>query len=300
MDQIEFRKKYFNTDKEWIALIGSAPSSVRMAPYGNPSWAIIGCSPGVYGIAPRVDTWVELHRWEPGQPWFSPEYVEYIKNFPGPVWMAEIRKEVPNSLELPIAELITEFGPYFFTSSLAYMMGMAIKAGFKKIALYGVDMVAESEYGYQRAGCQYFAMLAKALGIEVGVPHESDLFRPSPLYGLSETSHARIKIMARRRELEMRVQAAQEAQQKALHEALFLRGALDDLKWAEDTWTGNIDAPGNRFVEPPLIAALTELRPQQDESQDGPIFPIRSHAEWLRNRQGPSEAVAAPISADGA
>ena len=70
-----------------IALVGSAPSSVRLAPFDDPSWDIWGCSPGAYPVfaQKRVDMFFELHRWEPpvvGRadqqvPWFTPEYVQW-------------------------------------------------------------------------------------------------------------------------------------------------------------------------------------------------------------------------------
>lgn len=265
---LELRKQYFGTEAEQLCLLGSAPSSLRLAPYGNANWAMCGCSPGVYGVAPRVESWVELHRYEPGQPWFSPEYCQFLANFPGPVWMAEKRPEVPNSIELPLVSLIQKYSPYFFTSSLAYMMAMAIECGFKRIGLFGVDMAAASEYKDQRLGCQYFAIIAKAHGIEVGVPPESDLFRPSPLYGVSETSHARIKILARRRELEARVNNALQAQQIAKDETLYLRGALEDLEWAEMDWMGNVDGPSSCFLEPPMVAAMQQLHFDMTEVKD--------------------------------
>jgi hypothetical protein len=36
-----------------IAVMGSAPSSVALAPFGDPSWEIWGCSPGLYYQAKR-------------------------------------------------------------------------------------------------------------------------------------------------------------------------------------------------------------------------------------------------------
>lgn len=257
---LELRKKYFGTEAEKICLLGSAPSSLRLAPYGNMDWAMCGCSPGVYGVAPRTEAWVELHRYEPGQPWFSPEYCQFLAHYPGPVWMAEKRAEVPNSVELPLIDLIQKYSPYFFTSSLSYMMAMAIECGFKTIALFGVDMAAASEYKDQRLGCQFFATMAKARGIEVGVPPESDLLRPAPLYGVSEVSHARIKFLARRRELEARVQNALLAQQQAKDETLYLRGALEDLEWAEMDWLGNVDGPSSCFLEPPLATGMQQFQ----------------------------------------
>lgn len=247
-----------------VALIGSAPSSVRLAPYGNPEWQIWACSPGAWGalstlgIDPiqRVAVWFELHRYEPGQPWFSADYCAFLAKHPRVV-MAEKRAEIPGSFPCPVEELVAEFGPYFFTSSLAYMFAMAIKAGAKKIGLWGVDMAATEEYGYQRAGCQFFGMLAKAMGIEVGVAPESDLFRPPPLYGVSEIDHARIKFMARRRELEERKNRAQLQIQTATAEMQCMHGALDDLTYVENTWVGNI--PGLNCVEPPDVPALRAL-----------------------------------------
>lgn len=280
----ELKHQYFNTDAEQVCLLGSAPSSLRLAPFSNPEWAMCGCSPGVYGVAPRSNAWVELHRYEPGQPWFSPEYCQFLANYPGPVWMAEERPEIPNSVALPLPMLIQKYSPYFFTSSLAFMMAMAIESGFKRIGLYGVDMAAASEYKDQRLGCQFFALLARSRGIEVGVPPESDLFRPAPLYGVSEVSHARIKMMARRRELEARVQSSLQAQQSAKDETLFLRGALEDLEWAEMDWMGNIDSPSSRFLSPPDAQALQQftLNMQMLESDDdGPARDNRAPGDLI-------------------
>lgn len=257
---LEFRKTFFGTEAKWACLLGSAPSSLHLAPFANPDWCKVGCSPGVWGaLAPRgiqADVWVELHRIEVGQPWMSADYFDFIRQFPGKVWMAETRADVPNCVILPLPELIRAYSPYFFTSSIAYMLAMCIHAGFEKVMLAGVDMAAATEYKDQRLGCQYFAMLAQARGIEVGVPPESDLFRPAPLYGVSETSHARIKIMARRRELEGRVQQALAKQQEAKDESLYLRGALEDLEWNEMDWMGNVDSPSSRFLSPPPATAL--------------------------------------------
>lgn len=218
-----------------IALVGSAPASVRLAPYHDPSWRIWGCSPGVYGIAPRTDAWFELHRFEPGQPWFSPEYCQWLAKHPL-VYMAEQRPEVPNSRVLPVEELTAKYSSYFFTSSLAWMMAMAIEAGATKIGLWGVDMAASEEYGDQRSGLHYFALIAAARGIEVGIPPESDLFTPRPLYGVSEIDHAQIKVLARKRELQQREADATARAEAAKLESWFLKGAIENQEYNAKTW----------------------------------------------------------------
>jgi hypothetical protein len=251
-----------------IALIGSAPSSIRLAPFGDPSWQIWACSPGAYAVLSRCDKFFELHRWEPGvigqpatqKPWFSPEYVMWMSRQKCVVMYQPV-PEIPNSSALPIETLVRTYGSYNFTSSLAWMFAMAleeIKANRLKpadkpqeekdsIAFYGVDMAATEEYGYQRAGCQFFVQLAHQLGIEVVVPPESDLLVPPPLYGVCEHSHQFIKLTERKREIESRLANAQNMLQHYTNESFFLKGALDDMAYHMNTWTYQGDYYGAEF-----------------------------------------------------
>ena len=270
-----------------IALIGSAPSSIRLAPYTDPSWSIWGCSPAVYPQAPRVNEWFELHRWEPpviGKAeqqvaWFSPEYCMWMARHPC-VWMQEAITEIPNSKRLPAEELVRKYGSYFFTSSLAWMFAMAIerilaereervKRGVMSqaestdgdcIGLWGVDMAATEEYGYQRAGCQFFAQIAQQLNIEVVVPPESDLLLPPPLYGIVENDPMHIKLVARRNELQGKLDHEKQMLEMHKHNVSFLQGAIDDLAYMMGTWI-QLDKGGAKFAEifnqPPLMAVDT-------------------------------------------
>lgn len=250
-----------------IALIGSAPSSVRLAPYNNPEWEIWACSPGAWPVAGQyAHKWFELHRWEPGQPWMSHDYCKFLENFHGDVFTSTPVDSVKNSRQMDVNHLVERYGPYFFTSSLSWMFAMAIEAGATTIGLWGVDMAATEEYGYQRAGCQYFATLAKSLGIEVGVPPESDLLRPSPLYGICETSHNWIKCTARQRELTERLQKAQQQFAQSQQEMQFLQGALDDQQWNMQTWFGHTDTQGAGYVEPPVVPMIAPLINVQEKT----------------------------------
>jgi len=240
-----------------IAILGSAPSSMKLAPYADPQWQIWGCSPGLYPGMPRTDAWFELHRWEPpviGQPdsqkpWFSPEYVAWMASRTCPVWMYAPVPEIPRSQALPVQALVEKFGNYFMTSSIAWMMAMAIDQILlarqqnpqhditqDAIGLWGVDMAATEEWGFQRAGCQYFIQMANNLGIAIIVPPESDLLRPSAPYGICETDEYWIKATERKRELTNRL--ANHQQQVAFHQRQvdFLSGAIDDLNYHMQTW----------------------------------------------------------------
>src|SRR5689334_9913501 len=79
-----------------IAILGSAPSSVQLAPFADPSYEIWGCSPGAWPHAKRASAWFELHRREPNKPWFSTEYIIFMSRLPL-VWVSEPWPELPNS-----------------------------------------------------------------------------------------------------------------------------------------------------------------------------------------------------------
>lgn len=263
-----------------IALVGSAPSSTRLAPYADPSWKIWACSPAVYGQAPRTDEWFELHRWEPPVlgnaaqqvSWFSPEYVGWMHQHPC-VWVTEPNTGMPGAKMLPMDDLVMKYGHYFLTSSIAWMFAMAIErirddralrqeardvaeaAGTQpaiadeedSIGLWGVDMAATEEYGYQRAGCQFFVQLANALGIRIVVPPESDLLNPPPMYGAGESGRRAIKLLARKRELEGRLGHAKAMLEQSRHQVSMLEGAIDDCQYHIQMWSHEGDVQGTDF-----------------------------------------------------
>ena len=295
-----------------IALIGSAPSSVGIGPYedktyaqyiqGKPIpkyppakhaeevWEIWCCSPGAFGPARRATRWFEVHRWEPGQTWFSPEYCQFLREFRGPVYTGRPIPEIVNHVVYPVAAVEDEFSPYFLTSSLSLMFAQAIREieeirrlrkeakGHKAIfgellaessvltqphasqadhlkdeydltdeddtiGLWGVDMSATEEFGYQRAGCHHFVLTALDRYIGVYVPPESDLLRPMPVYGICEWDHEYIKMTARSREFSARInQARQQKYEGELNER-FMQGAMDNLNYTVNTWTSPYGLP---------------------------------------------------------
>lgn len=268
-----------------IALVGSAPSSVLLAPYRDPSWQIWGCSPGVYYQAPRTDAWFELHRFEPPvlgkpseqRPWFSPEYCAWMSQHPC-VWMSPPIPSymIKGARAIPWQQLVEKYGHFNFTSSLAWMAAMAIEAILESrakrtpdpnpeedaIGFWGVDMAATEEYGYQRAGCQFFIQIAASLKIGTMIPPESDLMVPPPLYGISEYNHRAIKWLTRKAELTKNRDACAAAIQQANAQMQHLNGAIDDLQHVIQTWTHEGDAKGTRFED--IFATPIVATPEHD------------------------------------
>jgi hypothetical protein len=217
-----------------IALIGSAPSSVALAPYGDPSWTIWGCSPGAVPHVKRVDAWFEMHPLS--QPDITADYVAWMAQLDRPVYMIEAVPGLPKSLVYPREELMRKYGPYFFTSSLAWMFALALEQNPQEIGLWGVDMADNTEYGYQRPGCHYFVMLARERGITVTVPPQSDLLAPPAPYGYIMASPMWQKMQSRAQELDSRIASAAQRYEEARNEWNFLKGARDDVDYMLRTW----------------------------------------------------------------
>lgn len=246
-----------------IAVLGSAPSSIYRAPFGDPSWEIWACSPGAYPVLGRIDQFWEVHRWEPGvvgkpntqKPWFTPEYVQWLATVPPVLWVADqeaLKANPKNGHMLPIGDLVAKYGSYVWTSSVAYMAAMAIdkimaarKAREAEgapvevdcIGFWGVDMAANEElYSGQRSACQFFIQVMTGLGIEFVIPPESDLATPPPMYGVSESSHKAIKWLERRRELEARLAQTNAQCEQLRNQSFFIQGAIDDCDYMQKMW----------------------------------------------------------------
>lgn len=77
----------------------------------------------------------------------------------------------------PFKEIVKEFNTRYFTNTIDYAIAYAIYKGYKKIKLYGVDMVAPREVEFQRCGIGYWLGRAEERGCKVSVSDGSELFK---------------------------------------------------------------------------------------------------------------------------
>lgn len=113
-----------------------------------------------------------------------------------PIYMQDVTPEVPSSVKYPLDEIIedcltglvhqdadkNETIRKYFTSTFAYMMGLAVYEKFDRIEVYGVDMENNTEYGYQKPCGEFWIGLALGRGIKV-VLQEPCLLCNAVLYG---------------------------------------------------------------------------------------------------------------------
>ena len=222
-----------------IALVGTAPSSRHLAPYGDHSWKIWACSAGNMNAVPRVDAWFEIHSnllW-PEHEHFGRPYIEWLRAQSFPIYMQD-NSLVPRAIPLPKDELVDKFGPFFFTSSFAWMLAMAMREGAKEIALFGIDMASRDEYILQRPGAYYFFREAQRLGVKITAPFESDIMQPPALYGYSDGTPFGRKMAVREKELKDRVASMKQQRDQLTNNITYLEGAIENMDYMKNIWGG--------------------------------------------------------------
>lgn len=231
-----------------VAIVGFAPSFVD-APFHDPSVEIWTMNYHHLSV-PRSDRVFELHWWsllhlEAGQsPGVAHDFAA-LKALTVPVYMQEVRPEVPASVRYPIEVISAKYTlpgadkPYL-TNTASYMIALALEelnAG-DELYLYGVDMAHDSEYAHQRPSCEFWLGIAVGKGIKLITHPTSDLLKTAFLYGYEEPKQEWFlgKLRARREHLtKMRDhhQALYNQQIQAVNE---FNGALQDINHIIQVW----------------------------------------------------------------
>lgn len=228
-----------------IAILGMAPSW-KDAPFHDTSWEIWGLS-RLYVLLPRWDKWFELHKleeicrtWEQNdaaaEKAARKDYTQFLKDAANPVYLSELRPDmVPAGQLYPVSDILAQFRPYF-TSTVSWMIALAIHEGVDEIGLWGVDMELSGEYSTQRPSCEYFIGIAEGRGIKVTVPESSGLLKASHLYGF-QPPNPLVHIMKEKLRGLMNDKAQGEAQVMQTQLTLAgIAGAKEIIEYVEHNW----------------------------------------------------------------
>mgnify|MGYP001584702656 CR=1 FL=1 len=171
-----------------------------------------------------------------------------------PIYMHQHFGDIPASMPFPKKELEVALGSDYFTSTPAWMIGMALAMDFREIHIYGVDMAQDSEYVGQRPCCEYWLGRAEGAGVRIYRPPVSDLLSAIGQYGFENGSafsakvqerlrylHGRDNvILAALRELEAKKESV-DVEYKARKDSLFAErmqmvGAIQDCNFWNRSW----------------------------------------------------------------
>lgn len=236
-----------------VAIVGAAPSSRDLAPYKDETWEIWACSPSKRDL-PRITSWFEVHdthflKHGKTTQWSGP-YLDWLRAQTCRVVMQSANDIVPNAFVYPwdAVRALCPHGGLMLTSSIAEMIALAIIEGVSEIAIYGVDMAADSEWAYELPGCQVWIARARERGIKVYVPDDSSLDRPIPIYGLDDATPTARKLrehsaelVKRRAEVADRLNAIDAEKAQLLRQHYHLDGAIEQNGFVRKTfvsWSG--------------------------------------------------------------
>lgn len=159
-----------------VAVVGLHPHTHNLAPFDDPAWEKWGL-PWDEGYWAQLDRCFEMH--DARLLWSEhsrrrPKYFERLEQCAS-LYMQGKTPWVPNAIPYPFDAVADSIGAYYFNSSVAYALALAIHEGAEEIGVYGCDMASDGEYGYQRPNVEYLIGLARGRGIKVHVPDESSL-----------------------------------------------------------------------------------------------------------------------------
>jgi hypothetical protein len=186
---------------EKVCIVGFSNSTRDETPPIEQGWEYWGLNTLWKYVDLPWAKWFEMHtadylRKKLGET--ATEYDEWLRSTDIPVYMLRNERDYPTSTTYPIDSVISALSgrfnsplPRYFASTVAYAFGyaMTMEPEIKEIAVYGVDMVKEGEYGYQRPNMEYLIGLARGSGLKVTLPEKGALCTGQWMYGYEEPAN---------------------------------------------------------------------------------------------------------------
>jgi len=182
---IDAEKGIIERKRKKVCIVGYAEVSRHLAFYDDLDCEIWGVNQ-LYRFIPRADRWFQIHSdWNDKTKWAGgTDLAEWLKTCPIPVYMIEQSPEIPNSVIYPKARVMETLGTHdYFTSSIAFMIALAIAEGFEEIGIYGIDLIIGREYHFEKPCAEFYLGIAQAKGITYHIPKGCALLWQSHCYG---------------------------------------------------------------------------------------------------------------------
>jgi hypothetical protein len=203
MESLEDRTPTWPRRSDKVALVGFA-DSWKEAPWQDESIEIWSLNE-FWKYASRWDRWFEVHDEETlgittrdlseGE---QKRHLEWLRAQPPgkPIYMLpqHCGGEFPAAVPLPLDVLTKRFkAGRYFTSTIAYMIALAIHEGYPWIGLYGIDLASDIEYQDQRPCGEYLLGVAEGLGIQMELAPTCAMLKVGHLYGFEKPVGSSLK-----------------------------------------------------------------------------------------------------------
>lgn len=264
-------KKHPDANKRFrdkVAIVGFTATRDQ-APWKDGEFEIWGMNAlFLHQEVTRASRWFDLHKLDT----IDPKRLGWYQTFTGPVYLQEEHPQLPSSLRFPKADIEKHFEDDYFTSSVAWILALAIKLGYKEIHMYGIDMSAEHEYFGQRPCVEYWLGIAKGRGIKTYIPPQSDLTAATHQYGYGSDGGLRGRLKQRMNEITGRIRGIDQEIQKMMAMKNKLIGAKENAEWVYNNW-GVVDR-GSMTPDSPLTTVEGGL-PNTNAVLDAAPIPLQ-------------------------
>jgi hypothetical protein len=190
-----------------LAIVGTHSATRDNAPWDDIDYEI-----WVFNEAPQQD-WCK--RWDVAFQMHLPEvysspnnhvradHWDWLQRNHGPdklIYMQAHDPRVPNCRVYPLDGVLGMVPFRFLTSTASMALALAIKKGFERISVYGVEMTSNSEYSYQAENWIFWVGYALGMGIELDL-QSGQMHFEGKIYGyegdpvLVEFYEERVKIL---------------------------------------------------------------------------------------------------------
>ena len=211
-----------------VAIVGFAQSSMALAPFNDPTWSIWAMNQ-LYRKIPRADRWFEIHTNWDEHVVEGTDHQKWLADAPIPIYMVDRIPGIPNSVRFPL-ERVMRGNVDYFTSSVAFMLALAIEEGFTEIGLWGIDLIVGDEYFYQKSCAEFWIGVAHGKGVTITLPRTTALCKQSHRYGYQVEPESLIALS----ELAKRKAALLDERHKLMIQLANVDGAVQDCQmWGD-------------------------------------------------------------------
>lgn len=192
---VSYPKTYKRKNK--VVIVGSASRTLEEAPYDDNEFEIWGLAWRNDKELDRFHRIFDMHPISETRKNLPKNYVELLnkrnEKIPLIIGLPDLR--LLNATLYPLEDVIKffmhisntndpeYFAKAFFMSSIAYMFSLAMFESYEEIQIYGVDLINEDEYFFQKSNIEYLIGLARGCGFKVKVPKKSALVKGTHVYG---------------------------------------------------------------------------------------------------------------------
>lgn len=209
-----------------VVIVGLSPTSrdlVADEPEGIEIWGL-NHAHAVFGpqVLSKFTRWFQIHPFQEmaARQLEQHQHVEWLAQAKIPVYLDEVRPEVPMSRAYPRTEVLKFLKMEdldYLTSTVAYMLALALMEGFTTIRLLGIDLSTKEEYVRERPNFEFLLGIAHHMDVSIELPANCPILQGAPYAKAAGISYDRIGDHLRK---------MREKRDKAMAEYNFYQGAI--------------------------------------------------------------------------